>query len=330
MSDKHVWLVHTPIEITQTVGKASVVAIGWEQMGDLSTLQTREEIKHKYESVYSVTGVKAGVGAGELYRFAHEIKKGDIILTPFKVSREVWIGEVISDYIYDPAIVSPNYPNIRRVKWLKKMSRDELSVPFRNTIGGIMTVFNVDAHSSELNKLLGKEVVQVEKAIEVEAEIPPTFIYEDIRERTEQMILDFLSQMDAFDFQKLVAGLLRAMRFQITRISPPGPDGGFDIDASPDIFGFESPRIKVQVKNRKVQANRPEVQQLAGLTGATHKLFVSTSGFNAGAIREAEKNSNLALIGGDRLVDLLLEHYEKMDYESQALVPLRKVYILAK
>lgn len=74
-------------------------------MGNLSTLKTREEIKHKYESVYTETGVKAGIGAGQLHRLAHEIKKGDIILTPLKVSREVLIGEVISDYIYDPETV---------------------------------------------------------------------------------------------------------------------------------------------------------------------------------------------------------------------------------
>lgn len=46
-----------------------------------------------------------------------------------------------------------------------------------------MTVFNVDAHSNEVNKLIGKEIVKVERAIEAEAEIPTTFIYEDIREK---------------------------------------------------------------------------------------------------------------------------------------------------
>jgi len=46
-----------------------------------------------------------------------------------------------------------------------------------------MTVFNVDVHSSEVNKLPGKEVVKVETAIAAEAEIPTTFIYEDIREK---------------------------------------------------------------------------------------------------------------------------------------------------
>lgn len=330
MTNVHVWLVHTPIEIADIVEKNHLVAVGWAAMGDLSALHTREQIKKKYELEYSETGAKSRVAAGQLHRFVHEMKKGDIVLTPLKTSRQVLIGEIISDYIHDPKLVSPRYPNIRRVKWLKKVSRDQLSVPFRNTIGGIMTVFNVDAHSTEVNKLLGKQFAKVETAIEAEPELPLTFIYEDLKEKAEEMILDYLHQIDPFDLQRLVAGLLQATGFKIIRISSPGPDGGFDIDAAPDIFGFESPRIKVQVKHRKGPATGPEIQQLAGVTGATHKLFVATGGFNAGAVKEAEKHSNLSLIDGERLVNLLLEHYEKLDHESQALVPLRKIYILTK
>lgn len=50
--------------------------------------------------------------------------------------------------------------------------------------------------------------------------------------------------------QDLVAGLLRAMGYK-TRVSPSGPDRGKDIVASPDGFGFESPRIVVEVKHRQ-------------------------------------------------------------------------------
>jgi restriction system protein len=42
--------------------------------------------------------------------------------------------------------------------------------------------------------------------------------------------------------QDLVAGLLRALGYK-KRVSPAGPDRGKDIVASPDGFGFESPRI---------------------------------------------------------------------------------------
>jgi restriction system protein len=46
--------------------------------------------------------------------------------------------------------------------------------------------------------------------------------------------------------QQLVAGILRAMGYK-TQISPPGVDRGKDIVASPDGFGFEHPRIVVEV-----------------------------------------------------------------------------------
>ncbi len=330
MAIEHIWVVHTPVQIAPLVEKASAVAIGWKEMGDFSMLKTWEELKKKYESVYSETGARAWNITGQIYRFAQEINKNDIILVPLKASREVLVGQVTSEYLHDSELVSKDYPNVRRLRWLKKLSRDQLSVPFRNTLGGIMTVFNANAHSRELNRLMGAEIVKVDEAIEVESEIPTTLILEDLKEKTEQMILDSISQMDAFDFQKLVAGLLRTLGYQVIRLSQPGPDGGFDIDASPDILGFEPPRVKVQVKNRKNQASRPEIQQLAGVTGATHKLFVSASGFNAGALKEAEKHPELSLIDGERLIELLLEYYEKLDHESQALVPLRKVYVLAK
>ena len=331
MTDAHVWVVRAPVEIADTVKKASVVAIGWREMGDLAAVRTREEIGSKVQSVYGITGPRARVWVGQLYRFVSQIKIGDIVLTPLKLSREVLIGEISSEYAYAPRVVSPEYPNIHRVRWLKPpVSRDDLSVPFRNSIGGLSTIFNVDAHSEEVNKLLGREVVKVESAIEAEDEGWTTDIYEDIKERTKEMVSDLLSKIDPFDFQNLVAGLLKATGFRILRVSTPGPDGGFDIEAARDIFGFEQPRVKVQVKRRKEQATGPEVQQLAGVTGATHKLFVSMSGFTAPAISEAAKHSEIARMDGDQLVDLLLEHYERLDPESQAMVPLRRVYILAK
>src|ERR1039457_6125212 len=73
----------------------SVVAIGWEQMGDLSSLKTRDDFKERYEKVFP--GVKPGaipVSAGQLYRFVREIKLGDIVIFPLKRNPEIWLGRV--------------------------------------------------------------------------------------------------------------------------------------------------------------------------------------------------------------------------------------------
>ena len=116
-----------------------------------------------------------------------------------------------------------------------------------------------------------------------------------------------------------------------TRVSPPGPDGGIDIRAFPDAFGFQTPRIRVQVKHRKGQANQQEIQQFAGAVGASGEgyngLFVSTGGFTTPAVRECEKHPNITLVDRDAFVEFLLEHYEALEPQYQAMVPLQKVYI---
>jgi restriction system protein len=52
--------------------------------------------------------------------------------------------------------------------------------------------------------------------------------------------------MNPYDFQDLVADLLRAMSYHVTWVSPPGKDGGVDILAWPDALGTRPPRIKVR------------------------------------------------------------------------------------
>lgn len=327
MPDPQVWVVRAGVnnEIAPEVEKASAIAIGWSEMGDPTKLSSRDEFKSRYRSIYSEDSeAKVGIGAGQVYRFVREMQKGDFALTPIAVSREILVGRVIGDHVFDPQVISKYYPNVRKVKWLKKVSRDDVSVPFRNALGGIMTVFIVNSHVQEVKSLLGEQ-----PAVEVpEVEQPP--FYEDTRKKADEMISDLLNRIGAYDFQDLVAGILQAMGFR-TKVSPPGPDGGVDIRAFPDAFGFEPPRIRVQVKHRKGQATQQEVQQFAGAVGSSGEnyngLFISTGGFTPHASRESEKHPNITLIDRQSFVDLLLEHYEKLESQFKALVPLRKVYI---
>lgn len=328
MADTQVWVVRAGInnEIAGDVEKKSAVAIGWSAMGDLSDLKTRDDFKKRHRSKYKEDiEAQIGVGAGQVYRFVREINKNDFVITPIAVSRELLIGEVIGDYTFDPQVVSPTYPNVRKVKWLNKVSRYDLSVPFRNAVGGIMTVFNLSSFLDEVSALAAGEPPPQPP----DEEGPP--FHEDVRKKADEMILDILDKIGAYDFQDLAAGVLQAMGFR-TKVSPPGPDGGVDIRAFPDAFGFESPRIKVQVKHRKGQAGQQELQQFAGTLGSSatysyNGLFLSTGGFTKQALREAQKHPHITLIDRDGFVSLLLEHYEKLEPRYQAMVPLRKVYI---
>lgn len=89
-------------------------------------------------------------------------------------------------------------------------------------------------------------------------------------------IKDRINSLDWDEMQNLVAGVLRSMGYK-TQVSPAGADRGKDIIASPDGFGFENPRIIVEVKHRREQMGS---QQIRSFIGGRHKddrgLYVST------------------------------------------------------
>jgi restriction system protein len=145
-------------------------------------------------------------------------------------------------------------------------------------------------------------------------------------------IRNYINSLDPYSFQDLVAALLRAMGYHTPFVAPKGPDGGVDILAYRDPFGTQVPRIKVQVKHRSQKANVQEVRQLSGLLikdGDTG-LFVSSSGFTEDAV-EAIRNAprHIEKLDLDTLIDFWEEHYDKMDEDGQALLPLRRIAFLA-
>jgi restriction system protein len=88
-----------------------------------------------------------------------------------------------------------------------------------------VTVFQVNAYLPEVKALLLKKSVSKDVVEEAEIQQPAALFYEDIRSKADDIISDLLSQIDAYDFQELVAGLLRAMGFK-KRVSSLGRDLG--------------------------------------------------------------------------------------------------------
>jgi restriction system protein len=311
--------------------QGSFVAIGWVSMGDMSALKTRDDFVKAYEKANpNERKMQVAGGAGQAFRFVREMKHGDRVVTYDPAGREYLVGTINGDYTYKPAPSHP-YPQVRAVQWQGVVKRDALSAGTRNSLGAIATLFQLPSEAAaEVESLVAAgsahpaktETAKVEDATQVD------LIYKDIQSKAFEFIKDKISQLDWEDMQELVAGLLRAMGYK-TRISPSGPDRGKDIVASPDGFGFESPRIVVEVKHRTGSAMGS--QEVRSFLGGRHKddkgLYVSTGGFSKDARYEAERASiPLTLMDLDDLVRAILEHYERMDADSQRLVSLRKIY----
>jgi restriction system protein len=326
---RHAWMVRAgnDNELAELVQSKNLVAIGWGGMGDLSDLQTREQFKARYREVRPEdSGGRVAVNAGQLYRFVRRIQEGDYVLTYIKASRDVLIGLASGPYEYRDDPVRHHYPHVRPVHWVRRVSRDDFGQRARNSMGSTLTVFNLDDYVDQIHALATEQVVKV---AEEEEEAPP--FYDEIKAQADELIADLISRLDPYDFQDLVAALLRAMGYRAVSADP-GPDRGVDIVAYPDALGFERPRIKAQVKHRESTAGGPEMRAfLATLRPGENGLYVSTGGFTRDAEMEARgAREPVTLLDRDDFIRLMLEHYEVLDPEFKARVPLRKVWVPAE
>lgn len=310
-----------------TFEERGMVAIGWADVGSLVELRDRDVISQKVREHWpEYTRMQVSIAAGQLHRFRNELQIGDRVVTYNPARRVYLLGTIRSDYRYDPGFEAGN-PNVRQVEWEGEVPRDALSTASRNSLGAITALFLLPERvASEMEAVLQQNGAAVEIE-EVEQEEEETSIYEDIQDKAVEFTKDRISSLNWTQLQDLVAGLLRAMGYK-TRVSPSGPDRGKDIVASPDGFGFEDPRIVVEVKHRSAQMSSQDIRSFLGGRHQNDKgLYVSTGGFTKDAYYEAERASiPLTLMNIDDLVAAVIEHYESMDIETKAILPLRRIF----
>lgn len=304
-----------------------VVAIGWHEIGDFTPLTSREAILTKVRQQWPQLSLQsAAMAAGQIHRFRSEIRIGDTVVTYDPGRRVYLVGKIVGDYEIDPSVDEED-PNVRRVQWDGEVSRDLLSVSSRNSLGAISTLFLL---SDDVVADLRRAIRSHEPAAKTDAsdeEPAEDDIFKNIQSKAIEFTKDRVSALDWSDMQELVAGLLRAMGYK-TRVSPAGPDRGKDIVASPDGFGFEAPRIVVEVKHRQGPMGAQAIRSFLGGRHPQDKgLYVSTGGFSKDAHYEAERASiPVHLMSIDDLVDALIEYYDKLDVETKQLLPLKRIY----
>ncbi|BEV13216.1 restriction endonuclease [Herbaspirillum sp. DW155] len=156
--------------------------------------------------------------------------------------------------------------------------------------------------------------------------------FEEAEEQAWAEISHYLRAMNPYDFQDLVADLLRAMSYHVTWVSPPGKDGGVDILAWPDALGTRPPRIKVQVKRQQQAVSVDGLRSFMAVLGDEDVgLFICTGGFTKDAETEArtQEKRRVTLIGLEKLFDLWDEHYDKLTDRARRRLPLRSIRFLA-
>ena len=144
-------------------------------------------------------------------------------------------------------------------------------------------------------------------------------------------IRQFIVSKSPYEFQDMVAALLRAMGYHTPFIAPKGKDGGIDIIAYLDPLGAQTPRIKVQVKHKPDTAiGASEVRALSGILKAGDiALFVTSGTYSADARNAASGNDKfIRLIDGNDFIDMWQEYYDKMTDDDKNMLPLKRISFL--
>lgn len=308
------------------------IAIGWDDLGDLSKLgANREAFKARYKDTYS--DEKAGaipVKAGVNFRFANEMAKGDYVLYPSKIDRNIYLGEIISDYYFKD---EGDYKHRRDVRWIRNSPRASFSQPALNEIGSAITLFKISNNFEEFIAYAQGEAFENALVDEIDEEsVAETAMVTE--QETRDFITKRLYKRTPDQFEEFVRDLLIAMGYfaRTTKInSQRHGDGGVDIIASKDELGFEPPVMKVECK-RQIDAkhSRPDVQKLIGtLEGNEVGLFITLGTFSTEARILERSKPNLRLIDGDTLANLTLAHYHNLNAKYNALIPLKQIFIPA-
>ena len=128
-------------------------------------------------------------------------------------------------------------------------------------------------------------------------------------------LLDYLSKIDPFRFERIVLDVLVAMgyggsRKEAAEVTQKTNDEGIDGVINEDRLGLDV--IYIQAKRWKQNVGRQELQNFVGaLDGrkANKGIFITTGGFNANA-RDyvAGLQQKVILIDGRRLAELMIDH----------------------
>jgi len=304
--------------------KGGYVALGWVQIGDLSKIQTREDLYPVYKKAYpkDTSNVVIGQQVGQLARFLFEIAPGDYVITPDADTDWLHVGVVGDDPLYAYADDSDGCPfrHRRPVGWLpKKFKRSDFSVPFQNTMRSSLTVFLV-SHRLHFFEVIGKKDLVPEGKKDA---------YDPYK-----AVLNQLLELTAEEFEILISHLLTALGFEGSEHTGKPGDGGVDATGELDVANLAKVKVFVQAKRyklgQKVSANTVKaLRQSIPQNG--QGAFITTAGFQNKAREVATEAGfpRIGLINGSQLVDLLVEHWEAIPEDFQDKLGLKPGLVLS-
>jgi restriction system protein len=330
-----VWLVRAGShgEQEQAALDKKVVTIAWNELPDLSAVQSREAMADLYRSAHpGDSTARVANAVGQLWGFRGRIKEGDLVVLPLKTRSAIAIGRVMGPYRYRTDL-DEGVLHTHSVEWIKTdLPRTTFDQDILYSFGAFMTVCQISRNNAE----------ERIKAILAGKKMPPPTLQEDEDEEQvealdidqaarDQILAHVQSKFAGHKLANLVDAVLQAEGY-LTKVSPPGPDGGVDILAGSGPMGFGSPRLCVQVKSSSSPADVSVLRGLQGILENFHAeqgLLVSWGGYKTSLTNEARQSFfKIRLWDSGDLLRAILKNYDKFPDELKAELPLKRIWAL--
>lgn len=315
----------------------------WDHLcHDLSEIASQAKLRSLMEEIYPNNVAKKNINQGsQIWAFSHRMKIGDWIALPSKFKAAIHFGKITGDYVFCPNAPDPLYHH-RTVDWFATdIPRSNFDQDILYSLGAFLTICQIKRNNAEQRIMeMAKNGWKASKAIVSQTTVSATD--EDVDTSGEFSDLEVLSldqitktviaKFKGHGMSALVNSILKAQGYT-TFANPAGPDKGVDILAGTGPMGFGEPRICVQVKSGDTPLDRATMDQLIGTmqnVQATQGLLVSWGGYkNTVNKEEASQFFRVRLWDQKDLIEQLLKHYDKLDEDLKAELPLKRIWVIA-
>lgn len=320
--------------------------IRWQEIGDLSHAQSRDEVRAMVDEANPTDspGRRAN-NTGQLWAFRALICPGDLVVLPLKLKAGyLQFGRVTGSYFYDSTQPDRTRRHSLPVEWFgEPISKSVIEQDLVFTINGILTVFQpsrndaerrleaiarggvdpgfADGASGATSPVADHAVTEV-----TDPETAPTVVA--IRDRIRAHVAE---QFREHELTRLVAEILTVLGFRC-EVSPPGPDGGVDIIAGTGPLGLDAPTLIVEVKSEPTPIGSRVLRGLhSAMTqhSADQALLVAWGGVTRPAELEFKRDrTKMRVWDADALLDQLFLTYDRLPTATRARIPLQQVWVL--
>lgn len=158
--DFNVYGIHMTLKNSALDKENPHVCIGWKGLGDLTNIETKNDLRNHYLSLYpNINKYALGQNVSQIWMFKNEIKIGDYIV--YFDRNIAHIGRIIGNYefISNPVDQENDYVNNRKVEWIKDIPYKDLPEDYRNSAKTQKSIFRLNSYKSLINDIInGKKI----------------------------------------------------------------------------------------------------------------------------------------------------------------------------